>query len=230
MAPAGRFSLWGPDHLVVLCLVGAGAALILARARRLAPADERRYRWIAGWVLLAGELLGLIIAAAEGRPRLPLQLCDLGLAAMVWALWTLRPGASEFAYFLGMTGSLQAVLTPDVVWAFPDPGCARFFITHGGVVLGSVYLAASGRVQPGWRSVWRMWGLANVYAACAGLVNAAYGTNFGYLVHKPSQPSLLDYFGPWPWYIVGMEAAAWLLLAAAAWPWLARRRLRHHDG
>ena len=71
-----------------------------------------------------------------------------------------------------------------------------------------VYLAVTGRVAPRHRSVWRAWLVTNGYAAMAGILNWAWGTNYGYLARKPLQPSLLDHLGPWPLYVVGMEAVA----------------------
>jgi uncharacterized membrane protein YwaF len=32
-------------------------------------------------------------------------------------------------------------------------------------------------------------------------INALLGTNYGYLCEPPRNPSLIDYLGPWPWYI-----------------------------
>jgi hypothetical integral membrane protein (TIGR02206 family) len=103
----------------------------------------------------------------------------------------------------------------------------KFFVTHCGVVLSVIYLAVTGRVAPTQRSIWRVWALTNVYAAIAGLVNWTFGTNYGYLASKPTQPSLLDYFGPWPWYILVMEAVALASFYLCYAPWaLAMRYAR----
>ncbi len=98
---------------------------------------------------------------------LPLHLCDLGLAVTVAALlltaWS-RPAAAaesapfgnaatgaaaqvtwshrcgELAYFWGLGGTLQALLTPDVQHDFPAPECVRFFAAHAGIVVGVLVL------------------------------------------------------------------------------------------
>lgn len=208
MGQGRPFVLWGPDHLAVLALTIAGTlALVVSRGRLRRANDVLARRGLAA-LLLANEVIAWGWAAAQGVVRVPLQLCDLALLLTVWALWSLRRGVSVVAYFWGLSGSLQAILTPDLRQGFPDYWWVKFFLTHCGVVLSVVYLAVTARVAPTARSVWRVWGLTNVYAAIAGLINWGFGTNYGYLARKPMQPSLLDYFGPWPWYILVLEAAA----------------------
>jgi uncharacterized membrane protein YwaF len=46
-----------------------------------------------------------------------------------------------------------------------------------------------------------------VYAVTVGLLNALLGTNYGFLCAKPPTASLMDYIGPWPWYV----GSLWLL-------------------
>lgn len=146
-------------------------------------------------------------ADAQGEVTTPSRVSQ-PLADRQVVGWSLRRGVSVVAYFWGLSGSLQAILTPDLRQGFPDYWWVKFFLTHCGVVLSVVYLAVTDRVAPTARSVWRVWALTNAYAAIAGLINWGFGTNYGYLARKPMQPSLLDYFGPWPWYILVLEAAA----------------------
>ena len=175
-------------------------------ARGAPLADDRWVRRTVSLVLVGNALSSWIVGWAQGHPRLPLQLCDLAVLFTAWALLTLEPTVSELAYFWGLGGSLQAVLTPDLQRAFPDYWWLTFFVAHGGVVLGVVYLAITGRVEPTHASVWRVWGWSNLYVLIAGLINWACGINLGYLARKPIHPSLLDHLGPWPYYIVAMEA------------------------
>ena len=55
----------------------------------------------------------------------------------------------------------------------------------------------------------------NFYAVAVGVFDVVFHWNYGYLCRKPTNPSLLDLLGSWPWYIVSLEGIAavsfWLL-------------------
>lgn len=207
--PVGHgFTPFGADHLLMLALTGLAALGLALSGRPTAREQDVWLRRALAAVLAGNEIVAFVVAAQQGVVRAPLQLCDLATGLSVWALLSLRPRVCELAYFWGLAGSLQAVLTPDLREGFPGFWWLKFFLGHGLVVLSAVYLASTGRVAVTHAGVWRAWGWTNVYALAAGTVNWASGTNYGYLARKPMQPSLLDYFGPWPYYILVMEAAA----------------------
>lgn len=202
------FVPFGPEHLAVLgCLALLAAALIIGR-RRLPRADDRWVRRGIAAFLVANELIRFGLMLARGVIDVPLQLCDLALLLTVWALLALKPFVVQVAYCWALAGSLQAILTPDLLAGVPTYWWIKFFLSHGAVVLSVIYLALTGRVALSHRTIWQIWLVTNLYAATVGCINWAFGTNYGYLAHKPMQPSLLDYFGPWPYYIVVMEIAA----------------------
>ena len=57
----------------------------------------------------------------------------------------------------------------------------------------------------------------NSYAIAVGAIDRAMGWNYGYLCRKPAVPSLLDYLGPWPWYLVSLEGVALLTFLLLFW-------------
>ena len=59
----------------------------------------------------------------------------------------------------------------------------------------------------------------NCYALAVGGLDAIAGWNYGYLCRKPSEPSLLDFLGPWPWYLLSLEVVAFLMFLVLDLPW-----------
>ncbi len=205
---AGRFIPYGADHLIVIACLLAGAAVLIASRAWLQRQDALLLRRMLA-VLLLGQGVGAwSLAWARGSRYVPFQLCDLTLVLAAFALWRPAPLVSELVYFWGLAGSVQALATPALEAPFPSSAWLTFFLSHGGVILTALYLAASGKVRPTPAGILRAWLLIHVYAAAAGIVNWLAGTNYGYLAHKPSQPSLLDHLGPWPVYIAAMDVIA----------------------
>ncbi len=136
------------------------------------------------------------------------------------------PIAFEVVYFLGMTGTLQATLTPDLWLGFPSWEFVLFFWSHGVVLLAVVYLVFCRCLRPRPGSVLRMLVLVNLYGLAVGGIDAAFGWNYGYLCKKPIQASLLDYLGPWPWYLASLEFVALVNFLLLALPWRILDRVR----
>jgi hypothetical integral membrane protein (TIGR02206 family) len=166
---------------------------------------------------LAGEL--------SWESSLPLELCHCVLLACIVALFWPNRLAFEIAYFWGLGGTLHAVVTPDLGQGFPSWDFIQFFWAHGTILLAIVYLIAARKLRPGASSVPRMLLAVNLYALVVGAIDLAFGWNYGYLRHPPSQPSLIDYLGPWPWYILSLELVALFSFMILELPWrLAAKR------
>src|SRR5262249_45974648 len=137
------------------------------------------------------------------------------LAAVLIALIRPNPLAAEIAYFWGLAGTLQATLTPEISRGFPSWEFLLFFWGHGVVLLAIVFILAGQGFRPRAGSVPRMLIALNLYAVIVGALDAVFGWNYGYLCQKPLSASLLDWLGPWPWYLLSLEGVAlvsfWLL-------------------
>jgi hypothetical integral membrane protein (TIGR02206 family) len=155
---------------------------------------------------------------------LPLELCHCVMFACLVSL--LRPNrlASEIAYFCGLAGTLPAMMTPDIGTGFPSWEYVQFYWAHGSVLLVIAFLIAGGGFRPRAGSMWRVLIAVNVYAVVVGAIDAAFGWNYGYLCAKPSHPSLMDYLGPWPWYLLSLEAVAIVAFWLLDLPWRLARR------
>jgi hypothetical integral membrane protein (TIGR02206 family) len=151
----------------------------------------------------------------SARGDLPLHLTDAATIAAVVALWTDNDLAFELTYFWALTATVQALLTPDLGRGFPDYRFWWFVVAHAGVVMAAVLLAWGRRRTPRPGAVRRAfaWSLAVTALAAAGTL--AFDGNYMFLRERPSNGSLMDVMGPWPWYIASAAALAlalfWLL-------------------
>ncbi len=143
-----------------------------------------------------------------GRLSLPMHLCDWSAIAVMIALITRRYWSFELAYFWGLAGTLHALITPDIKYDFPDLKFILFFLYHSLVIIGVAYLIFSLKMSLQRGAVIRAFVRSQLYLVTAFIVNILLNSNYGYLLRKPSKITLLDYLGPWPLYIISLEAIA----------------------
>ncbi len=136
----------------------------------------------------------------------------------------------ELAYFWALGGTLQALLTPDLQYGFPDLRFDVFFLFHSGIIAAVLYLTFGSRLRPWPSSIPRvlLWSL--VYLVLALTVNWAFKTNFGYLSAKPPGPSLLDALAPWPYYIGEMAVLGVISILIYYAPFYVADRLKARAG
>jgi hypothetical integral membrane protein (TIGR02206 family) len=214
-------ALGSAAHVGALLAITAfvGAMLVASRTRA------------GAWIVTASRALAVVVltayltdhavAASRGlwsaRVYLPLHLSDAATVVAVLALWSARRPLVELTYFWGLTGALQATLTPDLGHSFPDALYFTYFVTHGGVVLAALLLVAGRGIAPRAGGAVRAFAATLALAAAAAVGCVATGGNYMFLRRKPDD-SLLDLLGPWPWYIAGAAVVAAVMFALLAAP------------
>lgn len=210
-----RFVMFSLPHTAGLAFtVLAVVGIILIRMKLKAPKQQRRVR-LGLAALLAGSEAALYtwftVTEQWGWFALPFQLCTLTLWLSVAVLLTRNKGLYEIAFFLGILGATQAILTPYLMEDYPSFRYFHFFIAHTGIIAVGVYMTAVEGFRPTARSVFKALLWLNVLAIPAAVANKLTGENFMFLARKPSTASMLDLLAPWPWYILQLEAVALLL-------------------
>src|SRR5438552_2747048 len=109
---------------------------------------------------------------------LPVQLCDVAAFVAAAALLWRQLALVEVAYFWGLGGTLQAVLTPDLRDHFPSFPYLQFYVTHGLVILAALFLVFGFLLQPRPGAVRRIFVLTVVFATVVGLIVLATGGNY----------------------------------------------------
>jgi hypothetical integral membrane protein (TIGR02206 family) len=213
------FVLFGTDHLAALAVAVAGAALGATFARRASRETGRSLRRAIAFTLLTLALLDVAVAASEAavpwERLLPLQLCDANVVLAIVALLTLNRRAGAILYFWALAATLPAMITPELPAGFPAFRFLAYFSIHGLVITSAVTLTFGFRCLPDRLDFARAFLTLNLYAAAITVVNESLDANFLYLLRKPASPTLLDLLGPWPFYLLFLEAlflAVFLLL------------------
>src|SRR6185437_15093678 len=203
-------------------------AAVLAVVQRRFLKGSRRLRIGLAIFLLADAAAWYSYLAATGSPifpgQLPLELCDVTFYLMIFVLLTLSRGVFDVAYYWALAGSTMALLTPNLWEQFPSFSTVQFFIAHGLVVSVALYLVWSRQIRPQRGSVARAMIAVNLLALFDGVFDAVFKTNYMYLRAKPANVSLLNFLGPWPWYVLSAEPVALAFFLLLYWPFWRRRR------
>ncbi len=176
-------------------------------------------RWVDRFLLL--NLIAYMIIAYSWRwsqlslaTCLPLHLCDFILFGACYLLSGKRSQTTfECIHLLSWTSSIWALVTPDLPNDFPHYRYFEFFWGHGLIFVVLAHLQ-SGQGYRLTRDSWKgaAWGL-QLWIALVGVLDYTFGWNYGYLMLKPPAGSPLDYFGPWPFYVLLAD----VLVVVACW-------------
>jgi hypothetical integral membrane protein (TIGR02206 family) len=222
--------LFGPAHLWALALIPIVSLILVLTVRAVGiPAVARVVAFSLAALLILNTAVTYGARFASGRfdvgTWLPMHLCDWATIAAILALLFRWQLSYELAYFWSLGGTLQALLTPDIVNDFPTIWFLVFFFGHGTVIVSVIFLTLALGMRPWPQSLLRAFLWSNVYLLCAALVNYMFDANYGYLCEKPQRASLLDYLGPWPIYIAGLEIVAALMFLVLYAPFFIADRL-----
>jgi hypothetical integral membrane protein (TIGR02206 family) len=216
MNDAYPFQPYGVPHLVVIFLTVALPFVLAAIVRRTkSPSVERTIVALLTAVLVLNYVAYLIFVRSRDvvnwQQMLPLQLCDWGIVVVIVAMWTGSQRWFEVAYFWGIGGTLQAVLTPNLRFGFPDWRFISFFTSHSGIIIGVVFLMLIRRYRPYPMSIVRTFLWSELYFIVTLIADELTGFNYGFLLHKPEAFSILSFLSnSRPVYLLEMHGVALL--------------------
>jgi hypothetical integral membrane protein (TIGR02206 family) len=124
-------------------------------------------------------------------------------------MWSGSQRWFEIAYFWGIGGTLQAVLTPNLAFGFPDFRFFCFFISHSGIIIGVIFVMRTRGYRPRFMSIVRTFAWSEFYFVVTFVADELTGYNYGFLLHKPEAFSILSFLSDWrPLYLLEMHGVA----------------------
>jgi len=214
MNPEHTFHPYGIAHLSVIFLtIAVPFALATIVGRTKSQLAERVIVFSLSALLILNYIFYMMrvrqFGAVSWQQILPLQLCDWGMVVVIVAMLSGNQRWFEVAYFWGIGGTLQAVLTPNLPYGFPDFRFFSFFISHSGIIAGVVFLMLVHKYRPYPMAIVRVFLWTELYFVITVMADAYTGYNYGFLLHKPEAFSLLSFLSDWrPLYLIQMHGLA----------------------
>jgi hypothetical integral membrane protein (TIGR02206 family) len=217
------FKLFGVAHCLAM-LTTLAVAVVLTRYAR-SKSDEKilkRVRYTMATLLVVAVALdpfltlrrygmgemgwGIVVDSS-----LPLYLCDVVSIFLAYALVTKNQRVTEIGYLWGCAGTIQGLITPTLWFDGTTIEFYIFFLQHGGVPVAAVFLIWGLKIVPqkgAWvRAFYWSWG----YMAIVMTINWMIGKNYGFLNGLPEVHTLFSYMGPYPYYLITLQAIAFTL-------------------
>lgn len=212
-------------QIAFLIFTFAGPLLLWILSRHL---DSVRFSkgicWFLALAMLSAKIGTTIAVWREGNLTadyaLPMHLCDWALVATVFALTLRWQLCFELAYFWGLAGTAQALITP----ALDSPDFWRifaFFTVHSGIPASVLWLIFDFKLRPQRGAILRVALCSQLYIAAALAVNAATGGNYGFLSGPPERVrSMLDLFSHTRWlYVLEIDLTGLFFFFLLGLPW-----------
>ena len=220
------FQLFGTEHLIALAIIVLFCFSQFYFRKIWSEKDKKIIRWVFAIAIVVNETALHIWSAYWGiwniQTMLPLHMCSVIIWASAYMLVTKNYTIYELVYFVGLGGAMQAVLTPAdaAAYNFPHFRIMQTFIAHGLLINIAIYMTVVEGFRPTLQSLKRVFIWTNVYMVIIFFVNLAIGSNYLYIAHKPSFPTLIDLLAPWPWYIIELEAIGFAIFFVLYIPFL----------
>ena len=228
------FEVFGTQHLVTLLLC---AAVIYLYPKFFQNKDE--VKQILGGKILAGIMIlhmitqpiyDVLLFELPWKGEFPLHMCDFSMLAMI--VYLLKQNAPKIlfhcAYFWGICGATMAMATPDLEYGFPHGEYSPFFWGHSLILLAVFYVLMVRKERPILKDILKVVGVTLVLLIFVYIANLLIGppANYWYLVDRPVEGTLMDYFPDPPLHLIGTIPLAILLFYVAYLPLQIKDRLK----
>ena len=231
--PEVPFQMWGPTHFITIGFI-SGMILLFFIFRKKLVLYRKPIRITVGCLLILSRIsLDIWYVTTKQwsiTSSLPLELCSIASLLCGIMLLTKSRFLLEVFYFIGISGAIMAIITPDLDFGFPQYRYIQFFFDHALLILAPLIMIHLYYYQITWKSVMKAFLSINVIAGIVFVINRALSSNYMFLQYKPTAASLLDLLGPYPYYLLSLEGIALILFFILYVPFFGIKRYHSTSG
>lgn len=199
------------EWLICMTAVLLVIFLLVTLPKYLGVAKHPNYGKLIGFALLFNLLLENWYCWKSGiwdmRTNLPLHLCGISGILSIVLYFKYNEILANLLFYWGITGGFHSLLTPEFDLGRDGYLFYGYFISHGGLLLTSIFMIQHRGFKPLEGSWIQAFLLIQFAVVAIGIFNWTTDSNYMYL----SAPPIVDnplIIGDWPWYILVFEALA----------------------
>ena len=230
-----HFSIFGLEHLLSILSLAVLFYLIIKVANNWLNLKQQK---VFGLLLALSTTIAMLgrtyiyylIGEFSWQESLPLYICRLATLFVPFLMWYKNEFLFGVLYFWILGGTLQAIITPDIVFSFPHYESIFYWHIHGVLILVILYAVFVYKMKPKWQDLLNAFLLGFIYLILIHGINYLLDANYSYTMSKPPGGSLLDFLGPWPWYLLSGNLLALSIFLLLYLPFyrLEKLSLRRH--
>ena len=204
-----NFIVFGNQHISVLLFFAITGFILIKYASKSSLKNQIKIGNYIAYSISATVLIWTVFKFSSKdfdiTHDLPFQLCYFVALLMPLFTRTRKQLVYDILLFWIFAGTFQALLTPEMKNGFPHVHFIYYWIVHCGLLITMFYATFIYKMKPNLKSVFKSFIAIQGYFIFSIFINKLTGANYFYLNSKPTTPSLLDYLGEWPYYILMME-------------------------
>jgi len=225
------FDLFGTEHILgILVFALLGFISIYYANRYLDEKQKTKLGAALTLIPLSAVIFRMCLLIYLGifdyKLDLPLHLCRMMCFIAFYVMASRHRFWLGVLYFWIIAGTLNATITPDLHYGFPHYDYLFYFPNHAGLIILAFYIPLVYKIDITFRDAINALLMINVFLFTLHGVNYLIGSNYMFTMHKPPVASLMDYLGPWPWYLFTGQFLAIGLIIIAYLPFGIRRYIK----
>lgn len=221
----GDFNAFTIQHCSPLLAILIVCTLSIYCAKKYLDLNGQwRFLFYLSFIPILGYLLMLAATINDGTitlaEHLPVHACRFIALILPIVVWRRQRYWLGVLYFWIMIGTVNASITPDIYFGFPNWNYFSYWMLHGFLIVIPLYYTIVIGIRIVHRDIWNAFWMANLYLFFSFIMNYIFDSNYMYSMQKPESTTLLSYLGDWPIYLLSIQLIALVLFYIAYLPFI----------
>lgn len=201
-----RFKLFGTHHLITVAIMVVLSILILMIARQYKKPVKVYLVSSLLFMDIAYRIWGGFYQEISLDVFFTLHLSSAAVALTILTLIRYRQTLFDVLLYWAILAVPQAIITPGIIrYGFPHLRFFHILWIHFTVITAVFYMILIEKRRPSKHSLKRALIVTHLYAAFVFIINIIFDTNYMFIGRKTSAATIIDFLGPWPYYILILD-------------------------